>query len=354
MRRTIIGLSVLALTGALVSPAAAGARAEPSTGGCDVGTRAPLAGVTSLPDGGRIYQYRVGGEISSVPVPPAGFDPLTASARRLDTYGLPERPAGGTARTRWTAQMRVFHRPADPGLCVTPYRSRPTGAANGTATTVQAGNWAGYTARKQSSSSYYIGATGDFRQTGVHASCSGATWVGWVGIGGYYASSPALIQAGTGRLSGANHAWYEYLGRGGRGINITYMPSVHVGSGHHIHATVIYQRSTGRTTFYVYDTTNGTYQTVIKTLSAKYYYDGRSAEQIDERITRNGGLTPLYHFVSDSWTNAKAMRSSTGNWYSLGSQPHTRIVMVNGSHTLATPGGLTSSTAFKDSFKRCT
>lgn len=340
MRRAIIMGAALALAGGMLStgPAQAELTANsPATP--DRCSPAPLAGVTTLGDGGKIYRYRIAGQINEVPVPPAGFDPLTASAKALDTYGLPARPAGGTAKAQWAARMRTFKRPSDPGLCVTPYRIQAASS----------GNWAGYAAHH--SGSYYVGATGDFVQTKAHTSCSGATWTGWVGIGGYYSGS-GLIQAGSYRASGHAHAFYEYLDNQGNGPSVINMNSVKVGNGHHIHATVIYQRSTHRTTFYVYDTTNGTYQTVHKNLAAKYY-DGRAAEQIDERLTVGGGLSPLYHFVSDSWTHARAMRSADGAWHTLGSQPHTKITMVNGSHTLAVPGGLSSSTSFKDAFKRC-
>lgn len=352
MQRMMVLAAVSAVAGGLLAagPAMAGSAGVPRTtaGGCEAGgTPAPLAGVTTLADGGKVYRYRIAGEINEVPVPPAGFNPLTAGAKALSTYGLPARPAATTAKAQWTARMRAFRRPSDPRLCVTAYRTRRASVTAGNST-----NWAGYAAHHSSSRSYYVGATGDFVQTHAKTSCSGATWTGWVGLGGYY-SGGGLIQAGSYRGSGGGvHAFYEYLDGSGGGVPVINMPSVKVKNGHHIHASVIYQRSTHRTTFYVYDTTNGTYQTVKKTLATKYY-DGRTAEQIDERLTVGGGVSHLYHFGTDPWTRARAMRSADGAWHSLGSQAHTKITMVNGSgQTLAVPGGV-SGQHFKDYWKRC-
>ncbi len=42
-----------------------------------------------LDDGGRIYVYFIDGIKNSFPVPPDGFDPLTASDEDLSTYGFP-------------------------------------------------------------------------------------------------------------------------------------------------------------------------------------------------------------------------------------------------------------------------
>lgn len=352
MRRMMVLTATFAVAGGLfaAAPATAGVP-QTTTGGCEAGsTPAPLAGVTTLADGGKVYKYRIAGEINEVPVPPAGFNPLTASAKALSTYGLPARPAASAAaatKTQWTTRMRAFKRPSDPGLCVTAYRTQRAGTTAGKLL-----NWAGFTEYHKASRSYYVGATGDFVQTKAKASCAGATWTGWVGIGGYY-SGGGLIQAGSYRGSGGGvHAFYEYLDNKGKGPNVINMPSVKVKNGQHIHASVIYQRSSKLTTFYVYDTTNGTYQTVKKTLAAKYY-DGRTAEQVDERLTVNKALSNLYHFGTDPWTHSRAMRSSDGKWHGLSSQAHAKITMVNSSgQTLAAPGAA-SGQSFKDAWKRC-
>lgn len=55
--------------------------------------------------GGTEDQYMVGGHLVSFLVPPASFDPSTASNSRLHEYGFPERPANATTRARWMNAM---------------------------------------------------------------------------------------------------------------------------------------------------------------------------------------------------------------------------------------------------------
>ena len=48
--------------------------------------------VEELPDGGKIYVYVIDGVENSFPVPPEGFQPLTADDKQLEVYGFPPRP----------------------------------------------------------------------------------------------------------------------------------------------------------------------------------------------------------------------------------------------------------------------
>lgn len=48
--------------------------------------------IEELDDGGKIYFYLIDGVEHKFPVPPDGFDPLTASDEQLETYGFPPRP----------------------------------------------------------------------------------------------------------------------------------------------------------------------------------------------------------------------------------------------------------------------
>lgn len=58
-----------------------------------------------------------------------------------------------------------------------------------------------------------------------------------------------------------------------------------------MHSYTVHQTSgAGQTTFYVADNTTGTSQSVIVNLSPSYY-DGRTAEWIDERPLVNGSIS---------------------------------------------------------------
>ncbi len=48
--------------------------------------------VEELPDGGKIYVYKVDGVTHQFPLPPEDFDPLSATDEQLKTYGIPPRP----------------------------------------------------------------------------------------------------------------------------------------------------------------------------------------------------------------------------------------------------------------------
>lgn len=64
----------------------------------------PVTGISNLPGGGHAYSYKVGGMMVTLRVPPASFDPATASSARLAQYYFPPRPASAAAAARWKQQ----------------------------------------------------------------------------------------------------------------------------------------------------------------------------------------------------------------------------------------------------------
>jgi hypothetical protein len=69
----------------------------------------PRGSVTSLPGGGKAYTYPGAG--LTFPVPPAHFDPLKASDRRLSEYGYPTRHQLGAS---WYGVVRHMRHPVVP------------------------------------------------------------------------------------------------------------------------------------------------------------------------------------------------------------------------------------------------
>src|SRR5690349_13638285 len=55
-------------------------------------TTFPQDGTNGLAAGGSTVNYTVDGALIQILIPPAGFDPSTASAAQLDQYGFPPQP----------------------------------------------------------------------------------------------------------------------------------------------------------------------------------------------------------------------------------------------------------------------
>jgi len=336
-----IGASTFVLTSMMLTGLVQTAAAAPGNPCASGETWLQPTTVENLPDGGHLDDYWINGALNQVPVPPPGFKPSVASTELLARYGFPERPSDVGAFKLWNEEMSVWHPTQDLGLCET----------NMKATILTSPVWAGFDAGW--SSNLFIAVQGDFKQpTRGSTSCSNAQEVSWVGLGGTSSTLP-LIQAGSGMDAGGGYyAWYEYLKPGG-GINLTKMPSVTVHPGDSMHSYVVHQTSgLGQTTFYVQDGTTGTSQSVIVNLDSTYY-DGTTAEWIDERPTASGGSPlPLANFGTVNWTNVQAQKS-TGTWYNLGSLLYNEIDMYAGGVYLAYPQPPSGSNTFTDNWYRC-
>jgi hypothetical protein len=216
-------LSALFLTLALVAPSSSAAgsvsttRGEHSHGirasfGMDV---APLVAKRPLPGGGTVYIYDVAGLKVRSPIPPAGFDPVTASAAKLAEYGFPPRPAGGQALRTWLTVLRKAHPATPPGHLMVGHPAERLSAAP--AVTVEDNPiWAGNMATSETYTNVYAYW---LEPSIAKADCPTDYQMEstWAGLGGWH--SDILVQAGTqygeGQLYGSglsNHqAWYELI-----------------------------------------------------------------------------------------------------------------------------------------------
>lgn len=315
------------------------------------GTPLPLIRTDVLPDGGTLDWYQGTGS-PRVPVPPSSFDPLSATASELEAYGFPPRPSEAPDLAEWTSEMRAWKPTPDYGLC---QMSEPLGSAaqvspiDDTSSWAHTGSsWSGYVAKQTTTT--YIATQGDFYQAAYHTTyCDKPMlWGSWTGLGGYYSDTGGIIQTGTAvSISGSSptyYAWTEVYPL----LPKTWSQVV-VHPGDHIHTYVVYQRSTGLTTMYVADDTTGTQKSEIETQPLQYY-DGRTAEAIDER----NGDSPLLNFGSVGWFNLKVQKTS-GTWYNLGTQsPEAQEIYSNFTkQILSLPDGMSSSTAFTDRWYSC-
>ena len=76
--------------------------------------------------------------------PPAGFNPLTASAATLAEYDFPARPTNPISLARWTTAMKHATHYVAPDLIATPGLGQSATSTISTFGTDITGNWAGY------------------------------------------------------------------------------------------------------------------------------------------------------------------------------------------------------------------
>ena len=305
----------------------------------------PVTSIRSLAGGGKAYTYRLGTQQLRFGVAPAEFDALHASQQALALYGLPPRPSGGAQLAKWNQDFGHLGQAVAPEISIGPARpdniaqvAAPTAApagAQGGVTTGSTSIWSGYVSKQWGQPTYYGDAEGTWIQPSVGTtSCSGATHLTWVGIGGY--GSSQLLQDGTDQN---NNAWFEYLGANGTGVSITdFSSQLGIRPGDTIQALTWYINGTAYWT--VQDETSGKY-TTANLANASAYYDGSSAEFIDERTTFGTTPSPLANYGATHWTAASAATST--NWKNqvpLSSLPNVTqlsIVNPNTTHTLAIP-----------------
>lgn len=102
-------LVLLVTTGATGSTGSTGA-----TGATGSTTEIPQASASAMPGGGTVYRYNTPGAPTYVTVPPAGFNPFTATAQQLAEYNFPRRPTNSSALALWTDAMRRARHPIIP------------------------------------------------------------------------------------------------------------------------------------------------------------------------------------------------------------------------------------------------
>lgn len=311
--------------------------------------------VTELPDGGKIYTYIIDGIENNFPVPPDGFDPITASDEALETYGFPPRPENLQDLADWTETMSYYEYTPVPEIEQTEQVHgvfQPavdyTKGTNLTNTAMTSANWSGYVAKGGTNA--FAQVQGDFVQPTIQSGCSSNTYEStWVGLGGY--NSQKLVQTGTAMNTvngGRNYyAWYEYLGPGNSNPEIRFN-SITVRAGDRIHCYCSFQRSNGVFNAYIANNTNGTSQSVVLNIPTSTYYDGTSAEFINERPMLSNGTSSWYasltKYGTTNWTNCQVYLSASNKWVSLGSQSTDSITMKNNGRALATPSGLSGQT----------
>ena len=215
--------------------------------------------------------------------------------------------------------------------------------------------WSGYMVT--ASFNKYIGVVGNVTVPARSNFCSKSSWAGWIGLGGR--NSHALIQVGIAYSKDSNSArlFYEYLGLNSIypaifpmsygfqpgttvQLKLTYLPNSH--------AFTISAGYLGDSTPYV--------KTVALPVGDTFY-DGTSAEWVDERLSYivNGQLAPsnLMDFDVVTWSSAKSLLVN-GTYESIAAGNSTSLTMYDYPKILAQPTyGLTNGQTFNDYWKAC-
>jgi hypothetical protein len=170
---------------------------------------------SALSEGGARYDYTIpGAGVTSIYVPPSGFDPATATDSTLQEYGLPLPPvnAGIPQLLAWETAMAAARFPASapPFLVESPIGAAPRAKAS-PADTEDGYNWSGYVAR----GAFTLSSAEWFEPTyGNTPACPNSVGAFiWTGLGGF-GDVADLGQDGTafGNTGIGDHqAWEEAL-----------------------------------------------------------------------------------------------------------------------------------------------
>jgi len=291
-------------------------------------------GQTALAGGGASVNYTVAGMPVSILMPPAGFDPVTATDAQLDEYGFPPRPTDQDALSEWTSDMSSWTgAAAAPGFLA---------SSSATADSVTSSNWSGY-AVTESAGTFTHAEAWFFEPTFGSSVCQHNSEVTWAGIGGF--SSGNLAQDGTAHnVPGFdNHqGWWEIL------------PANMVSANIHGHPGFTFYASTRKVSggfrFFMMDFQSG--QTVTISVGSSRY-DGSSAEAIAERPRVNGSLTNLSNFGTLTMRRTQANGHGFDTFNPTGHRHGIHMVNPSNGDDMADPSGISSAGHFTVTQHHC-
>lgn len=169
------------------------------------------------------------------------------------------------------------------------------------------------------SPSRYVAVQGDWTQPSVYDCDCGTTDTDestWSGLGGAVniggSGNNGLLQEGTSMQgTGQMFAWFEFIAPQG-GVQEQQISNLPIAPGMPVHTYTAYQTSNSQANFLV--CANGLCASIVGTIDSMFY-DGSTAEQIDERPSycSTGCYKPLTNFNQDNWTNMMA-ETVDGTW----------------------------------------
>lgn len=365
-RRAFWPVFITAVVIAAAAPAHAADPTDPSApDGASAGgsrcTPVPVSAITYVhPDGSpakstdidaaAIYHmnFGQGSDVTQV-LPPASFNPLNASDAVLQLYDFPPRPHDPAGLQQWVARMSHFKSVARPGMCQTRRRNL---LGQGSATSA---NWSGPLATDLSGEITDV--AGTFQQTSFDSPCAtNSGYSTWPGIGG--SNTGSLLQDGTdvGQSSVNDiYAWWEALSTQ-YFIYETIFSGFTVNAGDTINAETDYEAGgTGKAYFTIFNLTTGqnvsTSFTTLGGYPASNYWDGTTAEFINERPTQQDGtFTPLRkpHLGTTHWTDGHLIYGPNASSASIADTAYSPTVPVSEENLTLTSDGTSSGRTIDD------
>ncbi len=283
--------------------------------------------VVSLPGGGQSYEYDFSnGRSLSVPVPPAGFDPMTATDAQLAEYAFPPRPSQASDLEEWQKAMESYRSTLVPtSTGAVKFASTQRLAVQPAPATVYSNspNWGGYFA--DGTAGTYVAVKDAFvvpaASQNTCSSIYGVPIMGglWIGLGGW--NTGVLIQEGLLWCDLSSSPGWQAFGEGYPGPpGPLCATSFFLTPGHTVYMNMSYQQSNTTAYFYVEDENTGAKDACAFDFGNNSYYDGSSADYISEQLMGSNCITALVDYSSFTTTDAEAELGSNGSWVSLGSQ----------------------------------
>ncbi len=302
--------------------------------------------MTKIAGGGTKYSYALPGssdEYMTVNEPPKDFDPLKASDAELRAWGFPPRPSNAGGIEQWRELVGGFGESfVEPGC----EQSKKSHVYAGEAPNAY---WSGIEDIEPGNTSAWKAVIGTFYEPYNHGSCKpSATVADWVGLGGDYTGR--FMQTGTElTASGSRTAWIEiYAGS----YNFSYyIPSFPIESGNYIRLYAGYNQSLKIAYFYI--TNDHTGQTVLTEWHiGPQFYDGSSAEWIDEAPSTKTGQLPLLNYGQVNWYS-NTTQNFRDEIHPIDAAYYYADVSWHGNHPTQWPGGVWNHENFTDFYSTC-
>jgi Peptidase A4 family len=317
----------------------------------------PMTSEATLSDGGTSYVYDINGGTATFNVPPAKFNPVTATSDQLAEYGFPARPSATStsAYSAWVSRYQGAQVQTPPSeLISAPVVNTP----------LPSDNWSGYIATNASSTYYDFVDTQYVQPSNTESVCTGGTGVSlgsiWSGLGGLDDSD--LVQDGTyfgssdSSLAANGQFWFEFAPSGS---DVDSSGSVILtgtaNPGDVVESSVV-KNSGNSYSMQLYNTTSEELWDPTISAPAGFTFNGGSADFIIETPSLYSGATFLGYanlpdFDSDNFDYASVGHSSSIAY--LSTYTHQSVTMIPGSMTYASAGSLGTDSSFTDTYGAC-
>jgi Peptidase A4 family len=332
----------------------------------------------ALEGGGTLRRYALNGGLNEVVVePPAGFDPLTAGEAELLKYAYPPRPPAEEteALEQWEAEVTASEPSGTSGTRTCSGAAVSKGFPEGFAGALKGGDiWSGYATVGEANVDKWNGVKGQYVQPEFQKHCPDSAEYSWIGLGGFQEEEQeGLLQLGTAIFAKEPpRILLEELEKNGKQRTNrvhNYTKELPISPRDEVYVTLEYRPSSEHLRFDVVDlheTEKEGKKEIVKTsLGHRYFspvppsfFEGSSAEFVDERPTIFGESTELAKFGAVPWKGLGVRPLGKSTWPSPASFEHGKLIMKGQKPgmeaVMAEPGDLSANgRQFTDKWQAC-